>query len=141
LLDALAMAPPRTRILTHLAGWLALAYLLGLSVPFLYAAFVEGDGASLAGAAVAATWTAAPVVAAAAFVGASPGRTGASLFLLLELLLIASFGWEFAASLSSSTGGFIFFTWPLLQWAAIVVAFLVALLFGWRVRPDFMKVE
>ena len=135
------MAAPRTRILTHLAGWLALAYLIGLTAPFLYAAFVEGDGASLGGAAVAATWTAAPVVAAAAFVGASPGRTGASLFFLLELLLIASFGWEYAASLSSSTGGFIFITWPLLQWTAVLIAFLVALLFGWRMRPDFMKAE
>jgi hypothetical protein len=123
------------------AGWLALAYLLALALPFVYAALVEGDVASLAGAAIAGTWTAAPVVSTAAFVGASPGRIGAALFLLLELLLIASFGWEFAASLSSSTGGFIFLTWPLVQWMAIVVAFLVALFFGWRMRPDFMMME
>jgi hypothetical protein len=135
------MTPRRTPILTYVAGCIALAYLLALSVPFLYAAIALGDGASLGGAAVAATWTAGPVVAAAAFVGASPNRIGASLFLVLELLLIASFGWEFADSLSSSTGGFIFFTWPLAQWAAIILAFLVALLFGWRMRPDFMKIE
>jgi len=135
------MAQRRTPILTHLAGWLALANLLGLTLPFLYAAFVEGDGASLAGAAVAATWTAAPVVTAAAFVGASPSRIGASLFLLLELLLIASFGWEFVTMPHTSTSGLIFLSWPLLQWPAILLAFLVALLFGWRMRPDFMKVE
>jgi hypothetical protein len=135
------MAPQRTPILTHLAGWLALAYFLALVLPFVYAAFVQGDGASLGGAAVAGTWTAAPIVAAAAFVGASPGRMGALLFFMLELLLVASFCWEFAVSLSSSTGGFVFFTWPLIQWAAIIVAFLVALLFGWRMRPDFMNDE
>jgi len=135
------MAPRRTHILTHLAGWLALAYLLALSLPFLYAAFVEGDGASLGGALVAATWTSAPVVAAAAFVGASSSRIGAALFFALELSLAASFGLEFITMPRTSTSGFIFLTWPLLQWLAIVVAFLVALPFGWRMRADFMKIE
>jgi hypothetical protein len=135
------MAPRRTPILTHLAGWLALAYLLALSLPFLYGAFVEGDGGALGGALIAATWTAAPVVAAAAFVGASPGRIGASLFFTLELLLIFSFGLEFATMPHTSTSGFIFLSWPLLQWPAIIGAFLVAMLFGWRMRPDFMKIE
>lgn len=133
------MAPPGTRIVAQLAGWLALAYALALSLPFLYAAFAESDGASLAGAAVAATWTAAPIVAVAAFTGASPSRVAAVLFFVLEVLLIASFCWEFLSVRSSSTGGLIFFSWPLLQWAAIGVAFLVALLFGWRMRPDFLR--
>ena len=121
------------------AGWLALAYVLALSLPFLYGAFFAGDGASLGGALVAATWTAAPVVAAAAFVGASPNRLGATLFFVLELLLAASFAREYWMSLSSSTGGFVFLTWPLLQWAAILLAFLLALLLGWRMRSDFLK--
>jgi hypothetical protein len=138
LLEAGAMATRRIPILTHSAGWLALAYLLALSLPFLYGAFADGDGGALGGALVAATWTAAPVVAAAAFVGASPSRPGAAFFFLVELLLIASFGWEFATMPATSTSGFIFLSWPLLQWSVILVSFLFALRFGWRMRPDFM---
>lgn len=133
------MASPDTRTITRIALWLALAYAAALAGPYLYFAFVEGDSASLGGALLAATWTAAPVYAAAAFVGASPSRTGAWLFLALELALIASFAWQFAGSLHSSTGGFIFIGWPIFQWAAIILAFLLALASGWRMRPDFLR--
>jgi hypothetical protein len=133
------MTLPETRTIARVALWLALVYAAALAGPFLYAAFFEGDGASLGGALIATTWTAAPVYAAAAFVGASPTRTGAWLFLSLELTLIASFAWQFLASRDSSTGGFIFFGWPLLQFGALVIAFLIALAMGWRMRQDFLR--
>ena len=133
------MAPSRTRTITRMAFLLALAYAAALAGPFFYAAVVESDGASLGGAILAATWTAAPCYAAAAFVGASSNRRGAWLFLALEVALVASFAWQFAAVRHSSTGGFIFFGWPMIQWAAIILAFVIALAFGWRMRPDFLR--
>jgi hypothetical protein len=133
------MALPETRSLTRVALWLALAYAVLLAGPYFYAAFLLGESDLLGGVLLAATWTAAPVYAAAAFVGASPSRTGARFFLALELALIASFAWGFVGSLHSATGGLIFFTWPLAQWTALVLAFLLALAFGWRMRPDFLK--
>lgn len=128
------MAPPSIRTIGRFAGWLAFAYILALST---YVAFFAGDG-SLLGVVIAATWTAAPVAVAAGLVSASPNRAGASFFFLLELLLIASFGWEYAGTRWSSMGGLIFLSWPLLGWAAIFVAVIVACLFGWRIRPDFL---
>jgi len=133
------MTLPETRTIARVALWLALVYAAALAGPFLYATAVEGDGASLGGALIAATWTAAPVYAAAAIVGASPTRTGAWPFLALELALIVSFAWQFIASRHSSTGGFTFVGWPLLQFGVLVVAFMIALLMGWRMRPDFLR--
>jgi hypothetical protein len=133
------MALPDTRTIVRVALWLALAYAAALAGPPLYAAFARGGGGTLGGALLAVTWTAAPVYVAAAFVGASPGHRGAWLFLALELALIASFAWQFAGSRHSSTGGFIFFGWPMIQWAAIILVFMIALAFGWRMRPDFLR--
>ena len=132
-----SMRPDRKTI-ARIGFWLALAYAAALAGPHLYA-FFAGDGWSLAGALFVASWTAAPVYAAAAFVGASPNPTGALLFLVLELALIASFAWQFVGSLDSSTGGLIFIGWPIFQWAALVLAFLAALALGWRMRPDFLR--
>jgi hypothetical protein len=39
----------------------------------------------------------------------------------------------------SPTGGIALLIWPLHQLAAISVLALIAWLFGWRPRPDFMK--
>jgi len=133
------MTLPETRTIARVALGFALVYAAALAGPFLYATAVEGDGASLGGALIAATWTAAPVYAAAAIVGASPTRTGAWLFLALELALIVSFAWQFIASRDSSTGGFIFFSSPMVQWAAIILAVPIALALGWRMRPDFLR--
>ncbi len=133
------MALPETRPITRVALWLALAYAAALAGPYLYFAFVESDGASFGGALLAATWTAAPVYVAAAFVGASPNRRGAWPFLALELALIASFAWQWEAVRHSSTGGLIFIFSPLLQWTAIILVFVIALAFGWRMRRDFLK--
>ena len=134
------MAAPGTRIIARIAFWLALAYVAALAGPYFYAGlFLEDEHVSLGGALIAATWTASPVYFTAGFVCASPNRTGALFFLGLELALIASFAWQFAASLHSSTSGFTFFGWPVFQWAAIVLAFLIALSLGWRMRPDFLK--
>jgi len=133
------MAPPATRMIARFAFWLALAYAAALAGPYLYfGIFLEDEQVSLGGALIAVTWTAAPVYAAAAFVSASPNGAGAWSFLALQVALIASFAWQFVAVLHSSTGGFIFFGWPLVQWIAIVLAFLVALALGWRMRPDFL---
>ncbi len=127
------------RRIARFAFWLALAYAAALAGPYVYFAVVERDGGSFVGALIAATWTASPAYIAAGFVSASPGRTGACLFLMLEVALIVSFAWELAAVRHSSTGGFIFFGWPIFQFGALVVAFLLALALGWRMRPDFLK--
>ena len=129
------MALPETRTVTRFALLLALVYAAARAAPPLYYAFVEADGASVGGALIAVTWTAAPVYVAAAFVAASPNRAGAWLFLALELALIASFAWQWDAVSHSSTGGLIFVGWPMIQWAAIIIAFVI----GWRMRPDFLK--
>jgi len=133
--------PARDGALPRTAGWIALAYAIAIAVPNLWGGIYYGDGAALIGAFVAATWTAAPVVAAAGFVAASPTRPGMRLFLVFELILIASFAWVFidvAYVHPSSTGGFVFLTWPLVQWIAIAIVSIVAFLLGWRRRPDFM---
>ena len=131
---------PSRRTIARFAFWLALVYAAALAGPYLYAGlFVEDEHASLVGALIAATWTASPVYIAAGFVSASPNRAGAWLFLLLEVALIASFAWQFVAVRHSSTGGFIFFGWPILQFGALVIAFMVALALGWRMRPDFLR--
>lgn len=134
--------PAEGRTLPRTAGWIALAYAVALAVPNLWGGIVYGDGAALVGAFVAATWTAAPVVAAAGFVAASPTRLGMMMFLAFELILIASFGWVFVDVLfvhPSSMGGMVFITWPLAQWIAIVIVSIVAFLLGWRGRPDFLN--
>lgn len=134
------MAAADTRTITRIAVLLALAYAAALAGPYFYAGlFIEDEHVSLVGALIAATWTAAPVYVAAALVGASPNRTGACLFLALQVALIASFAWQFAEVRHSSTGGFILLSGPIVQWLAIAVAFPVALAFGWRMRPDFLK--
>jgi hypothetical protein len=133
------MAPPETRNIARFATWLALAYALALSVPFLIGMLIEADLASLGGAAIAATWTAAPVVAAAIFVRASATRAGALFYLGFELLLIASFACAFVAVRASSTGGFIFIVWPLAQWVVLITISFIAFAFGWRQRPGFME--
>jgi len=127
------------RTIARFAFWLALACGAALAVPFLYAVLFEGDGASLGGALLAAIWTGAPVYCAAAFVSASPDRTGAWSFLALQALLIATAVSQYIGSHESSTGALIFVFWPIAQWAAILLAFLVALALGWRMRPDFLR--
>lgn len=79
-------------------------------------------------------WVAAPILFAAAFVGASSTRLGAAAFLTLELALIASVA---AVLLWGDPLGLVFL--PILQAIAITVAFLIALALGWRMRPDFLK--
>jgi hypothetical protein len=128
--------------LPRVAAWLALGYAATLALPFVYGDFAERDAASLIGALVAGTWTAAPVVAAACFVAASRTRLGARFYFTVQLALIASFAWEFYQVWyvhPSSTGGFVFFTWPLLQWGTILVVAGVAAAFGWRAKESWLS--
>ena len=135
------MAPPAVKSVSRAAGWLALAYLLAWALPLLWGGGVEGDAGALAGAFLAAPWIAAPVIAAAAFVGASPTRAWAATFLAGELALVAWTAWvtvrAFRYGNSTAAVGYIFL--PMLQWCAVVAAFLFALALGWRMRPDFLK--
>ncbi|MDQ8755256.1 hypothetical protein RCO27_03340 [Sphingosinicella sp. LHD-64] len=90
---------------------------------------------------IGAPWIAAPAIAIAAFVRASPTRLGALLFLVFEFALILWTAWftygVYAYGNSTASIGFLFL--PILQWGAVLVAFLIALALGWRMRPDFMK--
>lgn len=118
--------------------WLALAFAAMLIVDMVITAGL--DEVLLAIPAIA--WVTAPAVVAAGFVGASSTRLGASAFLVTELVLIGWVVWaiiDYRYIHPSSTGALGLMLLPILQAAAILVVFLVAMLFGWRMRADFLK--
>ena len=132
-----AMGERPARPLFRAASWLALAYVLaffGLAL----AAITEGDWAGIVLGFPAILWMASPVIVAAGFVGASSTRIGATVFLLLEVGLILSFfGLLIAYRGEGAIIGLPFL--PVIQFGAIILVFLAALPFGWRMRPDFLK--
>ena len=132
------MAAPGLRILYRAAGWLAVAYFAAFAVPGAISEIREGVPGMVLVVIPVAFMMAIPIIAAAALVGASSTRIGATAFLLLELSLCAStvgFFWYYRDD------GVVFSLplWPIAQGAAICLVFMVALAFGWRIRPDFMK--
>jgi hypothetical protein len=120
---------------------LAAAYLVFFAAPFLWVGIVEGDGGALFGAFLGAPWLAAPIFAAAVFVGASSTRSGGTSFLLLELALAVAGLWFFFTGVlhGNSTAVLGLLIWPFVQWGAVLIAFLVAMACGWRMRPDYLK--
>ena len=127
------------RAIGRVAGWSALIYSLLMASPLLWGAF-KGDAISVVGALVAATWTASPAYGAALCAIATRTRAGAGVFLGVELLIMAWFGWvwiDTAILHPSSTGGFIYLSLPLFQWAGLVLVIAVAALTGWRARENW----
>ena len=127
------------RAISRIGGWLALFYPLAFA--FLFLRDGVGDGGAFLGTIVMAAWITAPAICAAAFVAASPTRFGATIFLAFEIVLIVSTVlfvrdiWLHGNSTSSVALLFL----PLPQWGAVIVAFLISLACGWRMRPDFLK--
>lgn len=132
------MGPTDTQNIARLATWVAIAYVLGLLLLALAAALAAGEGVEFLIAIPGVLWITLPVICAAGFVGASSTRIGAILFLLLEVALILSLVSLIVANRGQGALiGLIFF--PLVQACAIIPVFLIALTFGWRMRPDFLK--
>jgi len=127
--------------LHRVAGWLALAYsLLVAGFTFWNGPGPEEPDTFLFGLLVI-PWIAAPVIAASAGAGASSTRIGAAFFLTLEMGFILFAVWttvDMVRSTSSTAAIGILFL-PIPQWGAFLFAFLLALLFGWRMRPDFLE--
>ncbi len=135
---ALHAWPMTRRTISSIACWLGLAFLLACALPMLWSA--SGGGAILS-AILFSCWIAAPVFGMAALASASPSPRGAAAFLGLELALIA---WTVRAVLqanlhgnSTAFAGVVLL--PVLQWPGVLLAFLLALACGWRMRPDFLK--
>jgi hypothetical protein len=127
------------RAIGHAAVRLALGYSLAMAAPSLWGSW-SGDGVSIVGALIAATWSAAPAYGAALFAIASATRAGSALFLGAELLVITWFAWtvvDLSILHPSSTGAIAYFTLPLVQWTALILVAGVAALLGWRARDNW----
>jgi len=134
--------PGSTRILSRTAGWLALAYCLAVTGLQLWDVIREGDAELFLLSLIFIPWLVAPIILAATLAGASPTRLGAAVFLALEAGLILSvilIVVDFIYIHPSSMGGVALLIWPVFQLAATVALVLLASLFGWRMRPDFLK--
>jgi hypothetical protein len=128
--------------LTRAAGGLALAGALVLALPMLWGAFAEGDSdiASIFAFIVALLWTNSPAAGAAACVAASRTESGRLVFLGVEILLTLAVLGQFADDAyihPSSMGGFLFLTWPLLGWPALLAFMGLAYSLGWRARGSW----
>jgi hypothetical protein len=129
------MRPAALRFLDRAALALVISFVIGLLTLLVR----SGEpGSSILGDLVGIVWLTLPIAATAALVGASPNGEGATLFLILEIVLILSvvafllpgLGWGSALALTFL---------PFLQVGAILLVFVIALAFGWRMRPDFLK--
>ena len=118
---------------------LLIAFVLGLLALSVRSVVMHGEpGSTILTNLLAILWLTIPIAVAAALVGASPNGEGATLFLILEILLILSvvafllpgLGWGSALAL-------MFLPFP--QYGAIALVFVIALAFGWRMRPDFLR--
>ncbi|MEA3047007.1 MAG: hypothetical protein QOJ53_1339 [Sphingomonadales bacterium] len=128
-------------ILARIAGWLLLGYALAIAGFCLWGVWRTGEAEGVLFSLVLIPWIAAPVAGAAAAAGASPTRIGAAAFLALEAALILFTIWLTVDVYrhGNSTSGIAFLFLPVGQWGAFGIVFLLALLFGWRMRPDFLK--
>jgi len=132
------------RTLSRIAGWLALGYFLTVAGLQFWDLIREGEADLFLLSLFVIPWLASPIAIAAVLAGASPTRLGAGIFLLLELGLILSIILVFVDGAfihPSSTAGIALLVWPLIQLIAIIAVAVVASLFGWRIRPDFLKNE
>ena len=132
------MAGPCLPVLRRSAWWLAAAFAAAMLVLLIVLA---GDEATIAAIPLAA-WVAAPIAVAAGFVEASSTRLGASAFMTLEIAMIASVVWvvvDFLYLHPSAFGGVSLILLPFVHATGLLIMFLGAMLFGWRMRPDFLR--
>jgi len=131
------MAGPSLGELHRAAGWLVLAYVLAVSGFCLWA--VDAD--SFLFSILLIPWIAAPVLATAVAAGVSSTRLGAITYLTLEAGLILFSIWATVDLLlyGNSTSGVAILLLPIPEWMAFGLVFVLALLFGWRMRPDVLE--
>lgn len=134
------MEQARSPVLARVAGCLALLAAFAIASPPLWGGLADADAASFVGFLFAMVWTGSPGVGAAACVAASRSQSGGFFFLGVEMLLIlvpAGLIVDSAFIHWSSTGAFIYVTWPLMGWPALLTFMTVAYLFGWRAREGW----
>jgi hypothetical protein len=130
--------PAALRSFDRAALLLVLVFALGLVGELVWSALAAGAPGEIPLGLLGIIWLTLPIAAAAAFVGASSTQAGATAFLGLEVLLILPVvavlipGLDWGGAL-----GLMFM--PFLQAGAIILVFLIALAFGWRMRADFLK--
>jgi hypothetical protein len=130
--------PAALRFLDRAALALVIAFALGLLALFVRSAILYDEGSNILPDVLGIIWLSLPIAVAAALVGASPGGEGATLFLTLEILLILLVVAFLLPGLGRGSALALMFL-PFLQYAAIILVFVIALAFGWRMRPDFLK--
>jgi hypothetical protein len=131
--------PAALRLFDRAALGLLIAFALGLLVVFVWSLVAAGEpGGVILANLFGILWLALPIAAAAALVGASPSSAGALLFLLLEILLVLSVAFFFLPGLGWGAGIALMFM-PILHAGVIILVFMIALAFGWRMRPDFLR--
>ena len=137
------MAHPPDRTLARAAALLALSYALAITGFTLQGIAASARRTILLMALFVIPWLAAPALAAACGVAASTSRAGAAAFLALEAALIVSMAWldQDIARSGNSTAAVAFLFWPVFQWGAVAIFFLVAWLFGWRGRDNWPDPE
>ena len=111
---------------------LLLLFALGLAANLVWSALASNMPGEIIIGLPGIVWLSLPAAAAAAFVCASSTRAGAAAFLVLEVLQTVPvvIGWGGPISLLML---------PLLQIGAIILVFLAAVAFGWRMRADFLQ--
>jgi hypothetical protein len=106
------MAQLRIEAIWRIGGWLSLAFVAGLIIVLVMSSSM--DAAAIIAFPFVIAWIAAPVVAAAGFVGASSTRAGAIAFLVAEVSLVVSTAWLMVDVYlhGNSTAGLAFIPWP-----------------------------
>jgi hypothetical protein len=130
--------PAALRSFDRAALLLLLAFTLGLFVELVWLALKTDVPSEILIGLPGILWLSLPIAAAAALVGASSTRIGAAAFLTLELLLILSVAAFLLPGLGWGAGVALMFL-PVPQTAVILLVFMIAMAFGWRMRPDFLK--
>ena len=133
------MKPP-SPLLRRAAKWLA-AIAIALFVAASVGMGSPGDPEWWLGSAIIVPWQAGPILLATAFAHASRDRDGQLYFLLLAVafMLFAAVVFIDVMQSTSSTAVLAWLFYPLFEYVACGVMAVIALLFGWRGRDDWLK--
>jgi hypothetical protein len=120
---------------TAMSKWLGLAYAAGV-ILFLLWVTAAPDGVLFSF--LFLPWIVGPAALAAMGANLSPSIGGAWAFFILEAVIIGSTIWVWfylKVVAPDAQNGFGIVLFPVLQYAAVALFFLIAVLFGWRARP------
>jgi len=119
---------------TAVSKWLGLAYTGGIAV-FLFWGADAPDVVLLSF--LFLSWIVGPAWLAAIGAMLSPSETGARAFLVFEALIVSStilLWFDLIVIAPDAQNGIAMMLWPVLQYTAVALFFLVAILCGWRAR-------